>query len=105
MEHPTYVSITSRELSEAFLGPTRILNNSREVIAFKSAEGSTILVSSVCPHFGGPLRRTTNSVSQLYCEWHEWVFDLPSGKCTNRQSNCSLTFYVPHVISNEEGDE
>jgi nitrite reductase/ring-hydroxylating ferredoxin subunit len=99
------ISITSNEISSAFLGPTRILNNTREVIAFKGAGDSTLLVSSVCPHFGGPLSRTTNSVNELVCELHGWVFDLPSGKCTNRQSNCSLTFYVPLIISNEEGNE
>ena len=99
------ISITSKEISSAFLGPTRILDNTREVIAFKGAGDSTLLVSSVCPHFGGPLSKSANSVNELVCELHGWVFDLPSGKCKNRQTNCSLTFYVPLIISNEEGNE
>ena len=105
MDTKSIISITLKELGSAFLAPTRILNDTREVIAFKDSDNSTLLVSSVCPHFGGPLRRTTNSVSELACELHGWTFDLQSGKCTNRQSNCSLTFYVPHIISSEERDE
>jgi nitrite reductase/ring-hydroxylating ferredoxin subunit len=105
MSNKYEILITSEQISSAFLKPTKILNDSREVIAFKDTNGSTQLVSSVCPHFGGPLRRTSLTSNELVCEWHSWSFDLKSGKCTNRQSNCSLTFYIPNVISNEDDDE
>ena len=98
------IRVTKSELSLALQGPTRVLNGKREVIAIPDDSDKVIVVSSVCPHFGGPLDRKTNSTNELICAWHGWVFDLSSGKCTNRQSNCSLTFYEPQIIQVDEDE-
>lgn len=51
------------------------------------------VLSSFCPHFGGKLEYKED---QLVCYFHDYRFDLNTGKCINRNvgSKCSFLDYV-----------
>lgn len=40
-------------------------------------------LNSICPHMGGPLSCGDLREGKLYCPWHEWGFDVETGKCPN----------------------
>jgi len=61
---------------------------------------SGLAVSTVCPHFGGPLE--ISGENELFCPWHGWKFDMSSGTCKNRKSGCRLTF---HRLRREPGGD
>lgn len=57
-----------------------------------SPASSHWLVSTICPHGGGPLS-VADDGSELVCGWHGWRFSVASGECLNRQTGCKLRFY------------
>lgn len=42
--------------------------------------GETFVWSNVCPHKLGPLSEGTVRNAEVTCPWHEWSFDLRSGR-------------------------
>ncbi len=40
-------------------------------------------LNSICPHMGGPLSCGSLHDGKLYCPWHDWGFDIQTGKCPN----------------------
>ncbi len=38
------------------------------------------VISSVCPHFGGEFVFSPDC-REARCKWHDWRFDVPSGRC------------------------
>jgi nitrite reductase/ring-hydroxylating ferredoxin subunit len=55
------------------------------------------VLSSFCPHFGGPLELKNNS---LYCYFHGYEFDIDSGKCLNRKIGSKCIFYEYKLLEN-----
>lgn len=49
-------------------------------------------VSTVCPHYGGPLH-LESATETFYCPWHGWKFDAQTGQCINRKTNVRLRFH------------
>ena len=56
-----------------------------EISAFL-VEGEILVLSSICPHFGGEFERVAGT-RELRCKWPGWKFNLDSGEC--------LTFKIP----------
>ena len=54
-----------------------------EIIVFK-IDKKIYVKSSICPHFGGPIRYE-ESKKYLYCSWHGLEFSF-EGKCLNQKS-------------------
>ncbi len=55
-------------------------------------------LNSICPHMGGPMSCGPVSDGKLHCPWHDWAFDIETGKSPN--GHC-LTRYQVKV---EEGE-
>jgi len=69
---------------------------SDEVSAFLIDE-NIVVISTVCPHFGGEIVRCKKNKDQLRCRWHDWKFDIASGKCLTFNIKGSLQRYKFHV--------
>lgn len=65
---------------------------------------NSIRVSTVCPHFGGPLNFDTET-GTLYCPWHGWRFEPITGKCLNRKTNVRMRTYEQSKKDETEGNE
>lgn len=64
-----------------------------EILFIPSTENEPALeISTVCPHFGGPLNFEEDSET-LHCPWHGWRFNARTGRCLNRETNVRLRLY------------
>lgn len=52
-----------------------------ELLVIKSKAEEFKVISSFCPHFGGPL---TVKDGNLHCNFHDYSFDIETGVCLNR---------------------
>ncbi len=49
-------------------------------------------VNSICPHMGGPLSCGAVRDGHVTCPWHDWAFDVKTGKSPNgHQITCYET--------------
>lgn len=71
----------------------------RDEITVTRAEDTLLAFSTVCPHHGGPVRKTENS--HWRCQWHHWEFDAESGECISNESNCRLAIYSATIVENK----
>ncbi len=55
-------------------------------------------LNSVCPHMGGPMSCGPVTDGKLHCPWHDWSFDIETGKSLN--GHC-LTRYQVKVENDE----
>ena len=55
-------------------------------------------VNSVCPHMGGPLSCGKVVDGSVQCPWHEWRFNLATGKSPNGHA---IERYEVHVENGE----
>lgn len=55
-------------------------------------------LNSICPHMGGPMSCGPVTDGKLHCPWHDWSFDIETGKSPNGHA---LTRYQVKV---EEGE-
>ena len=62
-----------------------------EISAFMVGE-AVFVVSTICLHFGGPLKLVSGT-RKIRCEWHSWEFDLKSRKCLTYQTSACLRNY------------
>ena len=44
-------------------------------------DGEVMAYSGVCPHLGGPLLEGAIRDDRVICPWHQYEWDLRSGKC------------------------
>jgi nitrite reductase/ring-hydroxylating ferredoxin subunit len=49
-------------------------------LALYSIQGEILCAQAFCPHLEGPLFQGTLSGSTVTCPWHQWRFDLRSGR-------------------------
>ena len=69
---------------------------SDEITAFMINE-KIVVISTVCPHFGGEIVRCPKNHDRLRCRWHDWQFDISSGKCLTSNIKGSLQRYEHHI--------
>lgn len=61
-----------------------------EIVLFK-VQGEIFALANACPHEGGPLCEGNIKGTKVVCPWHEWEFDIRSGKCVNVPGCDALT--------------
>ena len=59
---------------------TKWINEWNDEISAFYDNGTIIILSTVCPHFGGELEKIKGQL-RLRCKWHGWEYDMESGKC------------------------
>ncbi|HWL94489.1 MAG TPA: Rieske 2Fe-2S domain-containing protein [Phycisphaerae bacterium] len=47
-----------------------------------------VVIDNACPHAGGNLSAGEVIGSAVVCPWHEWVFSLDTGACTESEQVC-----------------
>ena len=67
-------------------------------VAVMIVDGSLIVRSSVCPHFGGEFELHASEATTLQCKWHGWTFDFRTGECRNHSIAAKLRAYQSEVI-------
>ena len=55
-------------------------------------------IDNACPHAEGPLAEGDLQGSTVYCPWHGWAFDLPSGRC---RQGAHVRSYPTRVVGDE----
>ena len=86
MKKKTYKFCTLDELERRSI-VIRWVDCIRDEIAAISVDREIVVVSSICPHFGGPLRLVPGTTI-LRCSWHGLQFDAKTREClTYNQKN------------------
>lgn len=73
--------------------------NDLEIAIFR-IEGRYYALDNTCPHLGGPISEGTIRDKLVTCPWHEWSFDISSGRCTINPA-AYLKRYALKVIDDE----
>ena len=63
-------------------------------------QNKVFVFSSICPHFGGPLRRL-KTTSIVRCPWHGLEFDLIDGKCVQTCGDKSKNVFKRMFVRNQ----
>lgn len=50
------------------------------VMALHVIEGEVLCAAAFCPHLDGPLFEGTLSGATITCPWHQWRYDLRTGR-------------------------
>jgi len=59
----------------------------RELALFHLADPPRLMaVNNGCPHAGGNLSAGTVCGSVVACPWHQWEFDLATGRCVHNEA-------------------
>ena len=75
---------------------TRWIEEWRDELSAFSLDSEIVVVSTVCPHFGGELQREPGT-RRLRCKWHSWEFDLDTGSCLTYRVAARLRHY-PYAL-------
>lgn len=70
------------------------------VIALFNYNGDFFALNNSCPHQGGPLAEGKFEGDHITCPWHDWTFDIKSGKCLNME--CERVRTYPVEIKGED---
>jgi len=71
---------------------TKYVDEWRDEISAFVADRIIFVLSSICPHFGGPLK-AVKGTRKLRCDWHSWEFDLETGRCKTFPFSACLRHY------------
>lgn len=63
------------------------------VAVFRTPSGF-VAIADTCPHMGASLADGRLEGDQVECAWHEWRFDVRSGKSTMREWACVRVYEV-----------
>jgi len=86
--------IKAAELAEVTETKPKILTlQGRQIAIFRIGDEIHAL-ENVCPHRGGPIGEGMIKDGKVTCPWHDWTFDIRTGKCTFNASVCLLRFPV-----------
>lgn len=58
----------------------RFLETPFGAMALHRVESGILAAQAFCPHMDGPLWEGTLSGEDIVCPWHQWCFNLRSGK-------------------------
>jgi nitrite reductase/ring-hydroxylating ferredoxin subunit len=100
MDVPTKIIFCSIEELKQKRMITRWINEWRDEISAVHLDDSLIVLSTVCPHFGGSLSFVSGT-RELRCKWHGWNFDLDTGECQTFKIPGCLKHYPFKKINGE----
>lgn len=70
-------------------------------VALFCRNGTLYALENLCPHEGGPIGEGgVDKDGVVTCPWHEWTFEVETGKCLN-MPGCDLKRF--QVIHEEDG--
>jgi NAD(P)H-dependent nitrite reductase small subunit len=64
----------------------------RELAVFALPDGGYVVIDNACPHAHGNLAGGTVEGTVVECPWHQWRFDLVTGRCTHNAEVCVRTY-------------
>lgn len=80
--------------SEIPSGGQKVVQARGREIALFNVKGRIYAIDNVCFHRGGPLGEGFLEGTVVTCPWHEWSFDVRTGKCTFNPNASVDTFQV-----------
>lgn len=66
--------------SEIKAGKGKVVEVNGKSIAILNDNGKFFAVENECKHVGGPLGEGTCQDGIVMCPWHQWTYDLKTGK-------------------------
>jgi nitrite reductase/ring-hydroxylating ferredoxin subunit len=84
-------------------------------IAIYSDRGKYYAIEDICPHMGAFLSNGYQEGNLIVCPWHNWEFELDSGKCVKPVNNSFIKtfplkvwdgfFWLPSKLCEENEGE
>lgn len=62
-------------------GAARLVEVDGKAIALFNVDGALHAIEDTCLHAGGPLHEGRLDGTTVTCPWHEWRFDVATGRC------------------------
>lgn len=63
-------------------------------LAVFNVDGTYYAIDNTCVHRGGPLGEGDLDGTVVMCPWHNWTYDVTTGKCINNPSACVQSYPV-----------
>ncbi len=82
------------DVSELPPGSQMVVHARGREIALFNIEGQVYAIDNICFHRGGPLGEGLLEGKVVTCPWHDWSFDVQTGKCTFSPNASVDTFQV-----------
>jgi nitrite reductase/ring-hydroxylating ferredoxin subunit len=77
---PQWVKVASK--SELSPGQCKTVRADGKSVALYNADGTFYATDDVCIHKGGPLGEGALEGTTITCPWHQWQYDVTTGKNT-----------------------
>lgn len=71
------------ESNDLPVGETAVVRHEDREIAVFHLKGGCFAIDNFCPHRGAQLHEGSVIDQSVVCPWHQWQFDLTTGKCLN----------------------
>lgn len=82
-----------KELPPEGKGQVILLPDGQEVAIF-CKDGRYYAIDNLCPHEGGPLGEGALKGDSVTCPWHNWQFDIKTGRGDNSYALNVKTFKI-----------
>ncbi|MFP3944467.1 MAG: Rieske (2Fe-2S) protein, partial [Alphaproteobacteria bacterium] len=76
---PEWIKAIDRDALRAAGGAKVVKPGGRQILLLETEEG-LFAINNRCPHEGYPLSEGTLGCGVLTCNWHNWKFDLKTGR-------------------------
>ncbi len=86
--------IEACKASDLAVGENRCIEVEGGKIALFRTTTGAYAVDDFCPHRSGPLHQGWLKDDTIACPWHQWIFNLHDGKCSNIPGQKVRTFPV-----------
>lgn len=63
-------------------------------LAVFNVDGTYHVIDNTCVHRGGPLGEGDLDGNVVMCPWHNWTYDVKTGRCINNPSACVKSYPV-----------
>ena len=65
-----------------------------KTLAVFNVGGAYYAIDNECVHRGGPLGEGDLDGKVVMCPWHQWTYDVTTGRCVNNPSACVKSYPV-----------
>jgi ferredoxin-nitrite reductase len=94
--HGSGTAIKICKVDELDPGRGRLFHVQGRQLALFSDQGNIVAMEPECPHAGGPLHEGTVENGCVTCPWHDYAFELASGRCKS-DSDLQAKTYLTRV--------